>query len=147
MPPSLALALPCIVPFCQASDEPEPSLEERRLAVIPADLSLEGPTMRVEGKEWKLVRSVAWSADGQRVAYVGHKGGKEYPVVGETVYDGYHYVSGPTLSANGALVVFRAGNRDGKKSETWWVLANGEKLGKEDWIGEIGVSPDDRSSS
>jgi hypothetical protein len=132
----IALTLP-------ASQTLEPSLEERLMAMMPEDLRLEEPTVfGPDGKEWKHVHPVVWSADGKRVAYVGYKEGKNHPVIGETVYAGYHYVSGPTLAERGEHVVFRVGNRDGKDSETWWVMLDGESLGKEDWIGEVGVSPD-----
>lgn len=121
---------------------PEPSLEDCRLAVIPDGLELEEPSIQVEGKEWRHVNAVVWSPDGARVAYVGWKGGRLIPVVGEVQHGAYDYVSGPVLDERGECVVFRVGKRTGKASETWWVLVNGQELGKEDWIGEVGVSSD-----
>jgi hypothetical protein len=137
---SIALSLSLLL---RGPGDPEPSLDERRMAVMPEGMGLEEPPIRApDGREWKQVHSVAWSSDGSTVAYVGVKGGMLYPVIGETIHGSYHYVSGPTLSRAGDLVAFRVGMRTGKETESWWLQLNGETMEKEDWIGEVAVSAD-----
>ncbi len=141
--PLLLVVILALAPALSSAAGQEPSLEERRMAVMPQDLGLEPPPIRgPDGREWKQVHPVRWNAAGTRVAYVGYKAGRNHPVIGETMYEGYHYVSGPTFARRGDLVVFRVGMRTGKETESWWVLPEGEKIGQEDWIGEIGVSDD-----
>jgi len=140
----LALLASLLVPLGTGDREgPEPSLEERRMGFLAEGLQLEEEATPLgDGRLYVPVNPVLWSPDGGRFAYQGVQAGERWPAIGEKTLGSYDYVSGPTFSENGALVVFRVGQRAGKGRESWTLLLNGESVGKEDWIGEVGVSPD-----
>lgn len=117
--------------------------DEHLITSIPEDISLEGePMVDPDGKSWPVVHEVVYGPFGSRVAYIGEREGKRHPVIGDEVMDAYHYTGVPTFDATGETVIIRVGNRTKKSSETWWVLVNGETIGKSDWIGAPAVSPD-----
>jgi len=119
------------------------SLEERLLAEIPAGVEIEGtPLIGPDGNEWPNVHPIHWSPDGTQVAYVGITAGGTAPVIGEEVGEPWMFCGSPSFGATGEDVLFRIGRRTSKKSEEWWVLVNGEKIGHEDWIGTPTFSPD-----
>ncbi len=128
--------------FCTPVPQ-ELRIEEGLIATIPEGIGLEGrPVQAPDGSLWPIEYRIHWSPDGQQVAYIGVKEGLTYPVIGEQVFDAYHYISPPDFGATGEQVLFRVGNRDTPKTEEWWIMLNGKRLGKEDWIGEVGFSPD-----
>lgn len=117
--------------------------DDHLLATIPEDISLEGkPLIDPNGKVWPVIHRVVYGPRGERVAYVGEREGKTHAVIGEEVLDNYGYISPPIFNATGETVIFRVGHRKSKTKEEWWVLVNGEKIGKADWIGSPAISPD-----
>lgn len=116
---------------------------EKLLARIPEGVELVGkPRKGPDGIEVPTVSRPVWSADGLQVAYIGHRDGKSFPVVGETVGESFHYIDPPVFGTKGTQVAFRVGNCLGPTSEKWWLWIDGKKQFPEDWIGSISACPD-----
>src|SRR5687767_1249391 len=95
---------------------------EKRLALVPDGVELAGKTeISPDGVAVPDVSRPAFAADGTQVAYVGHRGAKEHPVVGDAVAEAFHYVDPPVFAASGHAVAFRVGNNTGPKTESWWL--------------------------
>jgi hypothetical protein len=105
-----------------------PALEEKLLARIPDGIELEG--------------SPVFSPDGLAVAWVGLRGKRPHPVIGDQVLETYDYIDPPVFGPTREHLAFRVGNRTTKKTEKWWVLQGGKRTGENDWIGTPAWSPD-----
>ena len=121
-----------------------PQHEEELLATVPAELALEGkPEVSPDGLTTvpNVVR-IEWSADGSAVGYVGLRGARPVPVIGDELFDAsYAWAVGPEFSADGKHWVFRVGKMAGKDRERWSVLLDGKEVGAEDWIGGVSIAP------
>jgi hypothetical protein len=123
-----------------APQVPSPA-PESLLARIPEGLSVANELVSSTNRGCFVVRSgVDWSADGKTVAYAGMRGDDWYPVVGSKVGEAYVYVSRPTLA--GGHVFFHVARNKSASTQASWLWIDGETLGPEDWMGDLGVSAD-----
>ncbi len=118
---------------------------DRELSTLPDGIELVGPPMiDPNGKSYEVRSPVQWSPDGLQVAYVGYKGGKSYPVVGEHVEKSHDYVNRPVFGDNSEDVVFRVGDRASKTKEKWFLYRGPDTKSSKryDWIGSPALAPD-----
>lgn len=120
----------------------EPSEEGVRLATIPQKMEISRDLVPTSNRSTFVERwSVRFGPAGDRVAYVVSDGRKMFPVIGEKRGGGFDVVSRPTIA--GGRAFFRVGERRTESTESWWVWIDGsKKIGPEDGMGELGVSPD-----
>ena len=125
-----------------ASQTPAPAAETR-LAEIPAGLALAGDHVPRSNRGAFVERtSIAWSADGRSVAYAAKRGEEYLPVVGDRVGEIYTFASRPILAGGHAF--FGVARCVTESTARCWLWVDGATIGPEDWIGDLGVSPDGR---
>lgn len=115
--------------------------QDAPLATIPDDVEVVTQLVATSVRPTYEPRSsLAWSADGTLVAYVARRGATLHPVVGSTVGEAYDGVSNPVVA--GGHVAFVVGKTTSPNTAQSSLLVDGELVGPEDGMGDLGASAD-----
>jgi len=121
----------------KAQESPAP------LALVPEGIELASAEyIDPNGVHRRDEAQLLFDEDVTRVAFVGWRRGRPVGVADGSEVDGFDYLTVAAVPPAGQPIRFRAGNRTGKKTEKWWVVADGKKSGAEDWLGTLATSRD-----
>lgn len=112
----------------------------RTLAQVPEGFALSEELVRTaEPSTYRRGTSLRFASDGSLVAYVARRGDQAHPVVGSELGPAYSDVSTPCIA--GGRAFFVVSRVTGENTASSWVWVDGKEVEREDWIGELAVSP------
>jgi hypothetical protein len=130
----------------QTSGQTPAPWKENLLAKVPEGLEVSNDLVHRSNRGAFASRSsLVWSADGRTVAYAGTRENEWRPVVGAKVGAAYDHVSIPLIA--GGRAFFAVGRTKTSSTEQHWLWIDGKTVGPEDWMGDIGVSPDGKHAA